>query len=125
MRNIIIFLLIILLTSCGSASISDINESNIMERKKVDIMVTDKIVKTSSDIDRNTTSKYLIFTDKWTYEITDSILSWQFNSSDIYWYIQKDKCYSVWIQALSFRLWILSSYENIASATNIECKLIK
>ena len=62
----------------------------------------------------NMSSKYLIFTDQGTFENTDSILNWKFNSSDIYGQIKEgSQCQ---LETVGMRVTILSWYKNIIRA---------
>lgn len=60
-------------------------------------VVTDKQVKRSGDDD-----KYLIFTDKETFENVDSILESKFNSADFYGSIQLGQCYCLTVYGVSY-----------------------
>lgn len=58
--------------------------NKVSNKREVTAIVTDKVVKNSSN-----QSRYLVFTEdkEWninTYEITDSLLAGRFNSSDLY-----------------------------------------
>ena len=64
-------------------------------------------------------SKYLIFTDKGTYEITDSWLMWRWNSSDLYGSLKEDNCYDFKLRG--WRVSFFSMYPNIDTATKKEC----
>ena len=81
--------------------------------KEVIITVKDKIVKNYED-----DSLYLIFTDKGTYEVRDSIVNGRFNSSDMYGRLEKGHTYKVTV--IGFRVPLLSWYKNILSAEEIE-----
>lgn len=79
--------------------------------------VTDKGVKRVNDND-----KYLIYTeneagDIQVYEITDSVLKWRFNSSDLYAEVEVGKTYKM--NVCGNRIQILSWYPNIYSITEI------
>ncbi len=63
-------------------------------------------------------ARYLVYTDKGTYEITDSLVNGRFNSSDLYGSIVAGKKYSC--DAIGFRAGFVSAYENLLS-----CKEIK
>ena len=71
------------------------------------VCVTDKEVKRSG----GEKDKYLIFTNKGTFEITDSLIHMRFNSSDLYGMISKDRCYNFIVTR--FRSGFLSEYRNI------------
>ena len=60
-------------------------------------------------------SKYLIFTDRETFENTDSWLAMKFNSSDLYGSIKEGSTCDLSVTGL--RVPILSWYRNILSAT--------
>ena len=55
--------------------------------------------------------KYLVYTNKTTYEITDSLLNWRWDSSDVYGNIQIGKTYTATLQG--FRSPFMSWYPNI------------
>ena len=76
-------------------------------RETLTAKVTDKEVKRYGEDD----SKYLIFTDKETFENTDSLLEWKFNSSDVYGKIEKDQTYEFTVYG--FRIPVLSIYRNV------------
>jgi len=120
MKKIIWLVLgILLLSSCSSnIDVEQVNKDKFNQKSnKVEVKVTDKTIKRYDDKDN-----YLIYTNKWVYTIKDSILNWQFRSSDIYWYLEKDKCYSLGLDRFSWRIPFLSIYENIVSAKEIECE---
>ena len=75
-----------------------------------DITVTDKNVKVTSSGEK-TDSKYLIFTDDGTYEITDSLFNFRFDSSDLYGQIKVGERYT--ITTVGIRIPFFSCYENI------------
>lgn len=73
----------------------------------IDICVTGK-----ERITNSAWGKYLVYTDSWTYEITDSLFNFRFDSSDLYGSIENE-CYTAEIDLLSWRVPFLSWYENI------------
>lgn len=75
----------------------------------VTITVTDKSVKRYNDKD-----KYLIYTNEGTYEITDTVAYFRFNSSDLYGKIEVGKTYEC--KVCGWRIPIFSSYKNIITA---------
>ena len=78
------------------------------------ITVEDKGTKRSgSNMD-----KYLIYTDNGTYEITDSIAFFRWNSSDLYGSLKVGSTYECTV--CGFRNPFLSSYENIITAIEIK-----
>jgi hypothetical protein len=81
--------------------------------KYVKFTVTDKerIVNNTSE---GSSSKYIIFTNRGTFENTDTVFYWKWNSSDLYSSIKKDKTYIAHVYG--FRVGFLSLYQNIISA---------
>jgi len=75
----------------------------------VTVTVTDKGERCKSVGD----CKYLIYTDKGTFEERDSWLNWKFNSSDIYGGIKRDTKYTFHTNGI--RVAFLSWYPNITS----------
>lgn len=64
-------------------------------------------------------SKYLVFTtDGEVYEITDTILRWRFNSSNLYGKLQVGKTYKITVNG--FRIPLFSEYRNILKATEVK-----
>jgi hypothetical protein len=61
------------------------------------------------------TSKYLIFTDRETFENSDSLFGWKFNSSDMYGKIQRNQVCTFTVTG--FRVPFLSMYRNILEAS--------
>jgi prepilin-type N-terminal cleavage/methylation domain-containing protein len=78
------------------------------------ITVEDKAIKRKGDSD----DKYLIYTDKGTFEITDSIAYWRWDSSDLYGKIKVGHTYEC--KVCGWRIPILSSYKNIIEATEVQ-----
>lgn len=78
------------------------------------ITVEDKGTKRSG----SNSDKYLIYTDNGTYEITDSIAFFRWNSSDLYGSMKIGSTYECTV--CGFRNPFLSSYENIITATEIK-----
>ena len=85
----------------------------VCNQQEVIVTVTDKGIK-----GKDSNDKYLIYTDVTTYEITDSLLKWRWNSSDLYGAIQVGKTYK--IETGGYRIGILSEYPNIYKATEVE-----
>lgn len=79
----------------------------------VTFTVEDKAIKRYSDDD-----KYLVYTDNGTYEITDSLVYWRWNSSDLYGKIKVGKTYEA--KVYGWRIPIFSSYKNIVSVEEVE-----
>lgn len=63
-------------------------------------------------------TKYLVYNDITTYEISDSIVYMRFDSSDVYGKVTVGKTYEAKLQG--FRLPILSMYPNIITLKEIE-----
>ena len=61
-------------------------------------------------------SKYLIFTDVETFECTDALMYWKFNSSDMYGKIERGKKYRFTVYG--WRIPFFSSYRNIINVQN-------
>lgn len=78
-------------------------------KASVQAVVTDK-----ERIARGNSSKYLIFTDRETFENTDSLLAGKFDSSDIYGRIQPGQVCN--FRVVGWRIPFLSTYRNILSA---------
>lgn len=72
--------------------------------------VTDKERITSSE-----ESKYLVWSTEETFEITDTVLFWRFNSSDLYGSLEIGKKYCM--NVAGWRVPILSWYRNIIEIT--------
>lgn len=92
--------------------------NKISDIRTIEGTVTEKTTKRKGDDD-----KYLVFIadesgNVNTLEITDSLLKWRFNSSDVYAGIEEGKTYS--FEVGGSRLPILSWYPNIYSYTEIE-----
>lgn len=89
----------------------------VMNKQELTITVTDKGTKKYSNKD-STSEKYLIYTDETTYEITDSLFKWRWDSSDLYGRIQVGHTYV--IETGGYRIPFLSMYQNIYKATEVE-----
>ena len=74
----------------------------------VTFTVEDKAIKRYGDDD-----KYLVYTDNGTYEITDSLVYWRWDSSDLYGKIKVGETYEA--KVYGWRIPIFSSYKNIVS----------
>ena len=81
----------------------------------VEVKVSDKEVMRNS----NSTS-YMVYTDKTTYTLNDSIVDFNFDSSDDYGKLKVDNCYSLYVRGIRFPLF--SMYQNIGSYSEIACK---
>lgn len=77
--------------------------------------VSDKTTKRYKDND-----KYLIFTDKGEFEVTDSLIHTQFRSSEIYGRVKVGECYNLTVYG--YRSGILSSYPTVVEAKLIDCE---
>ena len=80
----------------------------------VTITVEDKAVKRHGDSD----DKYLIYTDNGTYEITDSLAYWRWDSSDLYGKMKVGHTYECKI--CGWRIPFFSTYKNIIEATEVQ-----
>lgn len=76
----------------------------------IEITVTDKerIVESSGE---STTSKYLVLTETESFENTDDILYWKFNSTDYQRWLEEDSTYTVTV--VGWRMPYFSMYRNI------------
>lgn len=81
----------------------------------VTVKVTDKERITESDGDGGVTSKYLVYTDKETFENTDTIFKGKFDSSDVYRKLHEGKTYEC--EVYGWRVPFMSSYRNIVKCT--------
>lgn len=81
----------------------------------VEVKVSDKEVMRNS----NDTS-YMVYTDKTTYTLNDSVLDFNFDSSDDYGKLKVNNCYSLYVRGI--RIPLFSMYQNIGSYSEIECK---
>ena len=75
----------------------------------VRIKITDKERINTNDEDKD--SKYLIFAEGETFENTDLIFAWKWNSSDVQGMLKKDSTYTV--KVVGFRVPFFSMYRNI------------
>lgn len=75
----------------------------------------DQVVATVTDksrvCNRDNECKYLIFTDVETFEVTDSLIHFRFNSSDYYGSIQRDQTYTFTV--VGWRIPLMSMHRNI------------
>lgn len=95
--GIILFFLILIIGSCAVANHREYGQT---------FTVTGKENVKSGD-----SGKYLVYTDKTTYEIEDSWIFWRWDSSDVYGKIEVGKTYSATLQG--YRVPFLSMYQNI------------
>ena len=96
-----VFGLVFILTLCiGGCVVSSHREFNQT------FTVTGK-----ENVKSGNSGKYLIYTDKTTYEITDTWLFWRWNSSDVYGNMQIGKTYEATLQG--YRVPFLSWYQNV------------
>jgi hypothetical protein len=63
-------------------------------------------------------SKYLVFTNVTTYEVSDSLLFWRWDSSDVYGRLTVGKTYRATLQG--WRIPIFSMYPNILDPVEVE-----
>lgn len=71
----------------------------------------ERIVQSSGE---STSSKYLIFTDKETFENTDTLWAMKFSSADLYGQIREGETCT--FKVTGFRIPFFSSYRNVLSA---------
>ena len=82
--------------------------------ENVEFTVTDKERITDKEGD----SKYLVFTDIETFQCSDSVPHWKFNSSDQYGLMKRKKRYAA--KVCGFRIPFFSTYRNIISASELK-----
>lgn len=100
-------IILILLTVIGFPFVK-----RVITEEQVTITITDKDVKRYDDSD-----KYLIYTENGTFEITDTVAYWRWDSSDLYGRIEIGKTYTATI--CGWRIPFLSSYKNIIEVDEI------
>jgi len=111
-RNIgIVFIAFVLLAILSVVAAPILSHLNV---ETVNAKVSSKEAKNTRE-----DSKYLIFTDKTTYEITDSLLMFRFDSSDVFGRIKENHCYELKVRG--WRVPFLSMYQNIDTFTEVEC----
>ena len=67
---------------------------------------------------QSTTSKYLVFTENETFENTDSLLHFKFDSSEVYGQLEEGETYSA--KVYGFRVPFLSMYRNIVFVEEVQ-----
>lgn len=82
-----------------------------LEQTQIVVTGKERITERSGD---SISSKYLVFTDSETFENTDTIWGWKWNSSDIYGKLEKGQICNVTVTG--FRVPFLSWYRNIITA---------
>ena len=115
MIDIIVLVAVILVLVC-TVGIKPINK--VINERTVTVTVTDKTVKNNKS-----DGKYLIYTtteddEPLVLEITDSILKWRFDSSDVYAQIKVGNTYKFTV--CGNRIHILSVYPNIYEVKEID-----
>lgn len=90
------------------------------QTENVNVMVTDKEKIISNSSEGGTKSTYMIYTDKTTYTLSDSIIGWNFDTSDDYGKIKKGTCYNLYVRGI--RVSFLSRYQNIEKIKEIKCE---
>jgi hypothetical protein len=76
---------------------------------------TERIVEAeATDEGSRVTSKYLVFTDRETFENTDTLFYWKWNSSDLYGKLETGRTYRA--KVYGWRVPIFSWYRNIVRA---------
>lgn len=84
----------------------------VQSREPVTITVTDKERVTDSN-----GSKYLIFTEQGTFEVTDSLVATRWNSSDVYGEIEEGGTYTATRQG--WRVPFMSLYPNLLDVEEV------
>lgn len=85
----------------------------VCNQRTVTVTVTDK----ESHRHGEKKDKYLIYTNDTTYEITDSLLKWRWDSSDLYGKIEVGATYE--FKVGGYRIHLLSTYPNIYEAKRV------
>lgn len=93
------------------------NIASFMNHEIVEFTVTDKQVKTVCDGKHSCTTKYMVYTDHTTYQITDSVLMFRFDSSDVYGGISIGKTYRA--EAYGWRVPFFSWYQNLDNVREV------
>lgn len=89
-----------------------------VERARVTVLDTEHVCQSSGSGDNTSiTCKYLIYTETGTYELTDSIMTMRWNTSDIYGRIRP--CHVYDIKARGYRVPWISTYPNIETITDV------
>lgn len=76
-----------------------------------------KTERVTSGSGEDITAKYLIFTDKETFQNTDSFLYWKFNSSDVHSSLVPGEYR---MKVYGWRVPVLSWYRNVVEASKVE-----
>lgn len=87
--------------------------AGMCNKETVTVTVTDKGIKRYDDVD-----KYLIYTNETTYQIADSFIDGNWNSSDLYGSIVIGKTYI--FTTRGYRVGFLSMYPNIIEVKEID-----
>lgn len=74
----------------------------------------DRVCDTTSD---GSSCRYLVFTDKGVYEVTDSLAYFRWNSSDVYGSIKRGRTYEA--KVAGWRIPFTSSYKNILEVDEV------
>lgn len=79
-----------------------------------EVLKTERIVEShSDDKGSHVTSKYLVFTDGETFENTDTMFYWKWNSSDLYGRLEPGRSYRA--KVYGWRVPMFSWYRNIVA----------
>lgn len=82
---------------------------------QVTVNKTERVVQGFGD---SQTSKYLVFTDKETFENTDTLFYLKYNSSDVHSKLSDGKTYK--LKVYGFRIPFLSMYRNIIGVQQVK-----
>lgn len=108
MRTFIIFGLILILAGIGGNILS--SQQHELVTVKV-INVVDQANYTRSENGGSTHHRYLVITDKETFECKNSVWNLHFNKSDVFYHIQKDSTYT--FDVVGFGKSFFTDYRNI------------
>jgi len=111
-QNKIVILFVVLIV------IGAIIKSGIISNTKETVLATvSKTERVSYGSGEDIEHKYLIYTDKETFECTDELLVGKVNSSDIYGSLKENHRYK--FEVYGFRIGYTSSYRNIISVEEV------
>ena len=109
MRVIIPIVLLVLLITIGGNIVSSLQHETVTV--KVVNVIDQTNYSKNKDGDGTTEHRYLVVTDKETFECKNSFLNFHFNKSDIFYHIQKDSTYT--FDVVGFGKSFFTDYRNI------------
>lgn len=100
-----------------AATILFLGCSGYTERETRETVVTGKDRVCTGSTDGTSDCKYLVFTERGTYQLSDSIIAGRWSSSDAYGQVKV--CHRYEIESYGFRLPVFSAYPNITEMTDL------